>query len=77
MDTQMAMEPSTTTNDNTIEIPQVDWLQQMYDLDSIQWKGGDNFFEGASSYVSPIILPMLTQISQGCMTVIAMYAGVA
>jgi len=46
--TQMVIEESPTANAITSSIPQVDWLQQMYDLDSIQWKGGDNFFEGAT-----------------------------
>ena len=59
MDTQMGMEPSDPANTDAVERPQIDWLQQMYDLDSIQWKGGDNFFDGASQSPSPLVLPYM------------------
>jgi len=52
IDTGMTTEPTPIANSSTVEIPQVEWLQQMYDLDSIQWKGGESFYEGAYHFPS-------------------------
>ncbi|KAH8593815.1 hypothetical protein B0O99DRAFT_191556 [Bisporella sp. PMI_857] len=31
---------------NTTENPQPDWLQQMYDIEPLEWRGGENYHDG-------------------------------
>lgn len=61
------MEPQITGIDNTfgnvsntfnqenaavpLDLTQVDWLQQMYDLDTVQWGGGENHYEGTTPHL--------------------------
>jgi len=45
-DSSVTEPTSTSINMPAVDKPCPDWLQQMYDLEPLNWRGGEHFYDG-------------------------------